>query len=372
MMTLKKAGHRQTMNKANSSPRLVPCLVIAGLLFTSQNGYSQDELKLFPQLLATHSQGDDYTTDSLFPALDIYLAGDWREIQYLVEYNWSEDRHVFERLQLGISFSDDAIIWLGRFHTPYGYWNHTYHHTQYLQASISRPSIEAYAEQGGIYSNHLAGILYEQKIDNADGSSMHLELAYGLASSIQVANAPGNVVLEDVDLFSFRHSEHDSAVTLRGSYEPAGSENDTIGFFILNANQVVINGIYDRIDFESMGLFTRFSWLENVFIVSAFTVSTEFTGPGVVTNVPRNFQAAYLHYELSLNEMLKLYARAENTWNAENQPYLDLLDSYILQREVAGIRFDFYQRHAVKLEWLRDHVASGENNSVYVEWSAIF
>src|SRR6266702_1772959 len=45
-----------------------------------------------------------------------------------------------ERLQIGYTFSDYATVWLGRFHTPYGYWNTAFHHGAQLQTSILRPS----------------------------------------------------------------------------------------------------------------------------------------------------------------------------------------------------------------------------------------
>lgn len=44
-----------------------------------------------------------------------------------------------ERVQIGYAFSDAAMVWAGRFHSPYGYWNTAYHHGAQLQPSIVRP-----------------------------------------------------------------------------------------------------------------------------------------------------------------------------------------------------------------------------------------
>src|SRR6266513_3180390 len=37
-----------------------------------------------------------------------------------------------ERAQLGYQFADSATVWLGRFHTPYGYYNTAFHHGQQI------------------------------------------------------------------------------------------------------------------------------------------------------------------------------------------------------------------------------------------------
>src|SRR6266566_1949968 len=41
-----------------------------------------------------------------------------------------------ERAQLGYQFADSATVWLGRFHTPYGYYNTAFHHGQQIATSL--------------------------------------------------------------------------------------------------------------------------------------------------------------------------------------------------------------------------------------------
>src|SRR6266513_2147746 len=41
-----------------------------------------------------------------------------------------------ERAQLGYQFADSATVWLGRFHTPYGYYNTDFHHGQQIATSL--------------------------------------------------------------------------------------------------------------------------------------------------------------------------------------------------------------------------------------------
>jgi hypothetical protein len=52
-----------------------------------------------------------------------------------------------ERVQLGYQFADAATLWLGRFHTPYGYYNTAYHHGQVVE----------FERTGGVMPAHTLG-----------------------------------------------------------------------------------------------------------------------------------------------------------------------------------------------------------------------
>ncbi|TLY61535.1 MAG: hypothetical protein E6K52_07590 [Gammaproteobacteria bacterium] len=43
-----------------------------------------------------------------------------------------------ERAQIGYQFSDSATVWVGRFHTPYGYYNTAFHHGQQIATALRR------------------------------------------------------------------------------------------------------------------------------------------------------------------------------------------------------------------------------------------
>jgi hypothetical protein len=63
-----------------------------------------------------------------------------------------------ERLQVGYTFSDEATVWLGRFHTPVGYWNTAFHHGSELQTSVLRPRFIDFEDQGGVVPAHTVGV----------------------------------------------------------------------------------------------------------------------------------------------------------------------------------------------------------------------
>ena len=63
-----------------------------------------------------------------------------------------------ERLQVGYTFSNATTLWLGRFHTPFGYWNTAFHHGQQLQTSVLRPQMIDFEDAGGVIPVHTVGV----------------------------------------------------------------------------------------------------------------------------------------------------------------------------------------------------------------------
>jgi hypothetical protein len=64
-----------------------------------------------------------------------------------------------ERLQVGYVAGDAVTVWLGRFHTPIGFWNTAYHHGLQIQTSATRPRFVDFEDAGGILPVHTVGTL---------------------------------------------------------------------------------------------------------------------------------------------------------------------------------------------------------------------
>jgi hypothetical protein len=62
-----------------------------------------------------------------------------------------------ERGEVGYQFSDEATLWVGRFHTPYGYVNTALHHGVWLDDALRRPGFLMFEDQGGILPAHTVG-----------------------------------------------------------------------------------------------------------------------------------------------------------------------------------------------------------------------
>jgi len=62
-----------------------------------------------------------------------------------------------ERAQIGYQFSDSATVWLGRFHTPFGFYNTAFHHGQEIATSLRRPRFLEFEDHGGVLPAHTVG-----------------------------------------------------------------------------------------------------------------------------------------------------------------------------------------------------------------------
>jgi len=96
--------------------------------------------------------------------LDFYLTPQFgANVRSLIElaFEYDDDGSLAvdaERLQIGYAFGDSLVLWAGRFHTPYGYWNTAFHHGAQIQTSITRPRFLGFEDQGGILPSHSVGL----------------------------------------------------------------------------------------------------------------------------------------------------------------------------------------------------------------------
>ena len=63
-----------------------------------------------------------------------------------------------ERAQIGYQFSDAATVWMGRYHTPYGYLNTALHHGAWINNSLRRPKFLQFEDNGGVVPAHTVGL----------------------------------------------------------------------------------------------------------------------------------------------------------------------------------------------------------------------
>ena len=122
--------------------------------------------------------------------MSFYLAPRLSDsVKSLIEFIFERDSNGdlttdVERLQIGYTFENGATAWLGRFHTPLGYWNTAYHHGQQLQLSVLRPQIIDFEDHGGIMPVHTVGLLGTGAV-NAGGGRVSYDLYVGNSPSIR-------------------------------------------------------------------------------------------------------------------------------------------------------------------------------------------
>ena len=88
-----------------------------------------------------------------------------------------------ERSIVRYDYNDHFKMSFGKYHTPIGYWNDTFHHGAWLQTTISRPEMVKF---GGTFTPiHFVGILAEGNIPSG---------GLGLAYSAGVGNGRSSIL----------------------------------------------------------------------------------------------------------------------------------------------------------------------------------
>ena len=248
-----------------------------------------------------------------------------------------------ERVQVGYSFNDAATLWMGRMHTPFGYWNTAFHHGQQLQTSIQRPRFIDFEDKGGIVPAHLVGLWLTGHIPVGSG-----KVTYDLVA----ANAPR--ILDGVlNPNNFRATGRAAAFVGNLGYRfGGGAEGLRVGAHAL-AYRTEDNGVNPLLG-RAGNTRVRGTGLYLVYDSDNWDVIGEsyfFRNRSLTEGGPsRSSNLAFLQVSY-LTGYLTPYARWERT-------RLDQRDDYFAgqttgqsyQRGVLGIRFDTTPNSAIKVE----------------------
>lgn len=190
--------------------------------------------------------------------LDLYMAPQFGDrVKSLIElvFEADEDGGIatdLERLQVGYTFSDAATGWVGRFHTPYGYWNTAFHHGAQIQTSVLRPRFLEFEDKGGILPAHTTGLWlagamgtdqgrfgYDayagnapQIVDTAPASSLATVNPVGFSSTVNAGTYAGSGTLDMVQSGS---TTHRTSVGFNAWLEPRAVEDLRLGLHGLRA-----------------------------------------------------------------------------------------------------------------------------------------
>ena len=249
-----------------------------------------------------------------------------------------------ERLQLGYTFSDAATAWVGRFHTPYGYYNTGFHHGQQIATSLRRPRFLDFEDKGGILPAHTVGAWVTGRLRAGDG-----KVTYDLYGG-NSARIAGNTL--DMNNSGTRNHNLSSGANL--GYVFGGSfDGLKLGMHYLRArvddDQVVPNTT--RLSAWGGYLYYDTSRWEHIAEIYRFNNGDISGGSGTRTSTAGFAQLAYRAGRWTP------YVRFERT-------ALDQTDNYFAQqtsgssykRGALGLRFDLDLKSALKLELAQTRV----------------
>lgn len=346
-----------------------PCIAIAsghmGHQSASDSWGIPGDLLIFPDV-SVISRFDQEPTRKLayteiIPELNLFYATNYKNFRFLGEFLLSTKSHNVERLQFGLNLGESSL-WLGRFHSPIGYWNMQYHHAAILQTSISRPSIMTFETFDGVIPNHLTGLLFEG-IHEFDGAGLYYTLGAGAGPDITDRLSPFNI-FEPA-------GSHRPGVAFRLGYQPISYGADEIGisgaYTELPGNRINVSKIKQVVGtVYGSWQFNDFHFLSEIVYVNNWL---DFYGGDSASN---DFVNAYSQLAWDVNPDWTVYGRIEGTLGSHNDPYLALFPKYVEDRFLGGIRYNLNHNMALKLEASKDHVRDDHFGQVMFQWSAVF
>ncbi|MBI3994536.1 MAG: hypothetical protein HY349_01035 [Nitrospirae bacterium] len=150
-------------------------MITAAVFFLSDSTGAGFELSAFSDVSFTECSRQECETvlgdrggrngNFVLGDLDFFGVNQFDQFDVLIELDIEEGRIVdLERLTLGYTVSDVLRIRAGRFHTPLGFWNPTYHHGIQIQPTIRRPQFLRFEDEKGILPLHTVGLYLSGRV----------------------------------------------------------------------------------------------------------------------------------------------------------------------------------------------------------------
>jgi len=283
--------------------------------------------------------------------LDFYLTpklGD--KLLALFELNFEVDDTGtvgvdIERGQLGYQFSDEATLWVGRFHTPYGYVNTALHHGVWINDALRRPKFLMFEDQGGVMPAHTVGawltgalrgdggkVLYDAFVGNGQ------QIIEGLVDMRSGGNAHGKPIYGGRLGYQWTSGQLEG-LTLGVDAFDSRIDDDQLP---QNLTEVRMYGAYAVYDTD------RWEHTAEVYL---------FDNLGIVPSTGNHrSKAYYAQFGYRGVPWMIPYARYERALLDQTDAYFSgQISGYSYYRSAVGARHDLNQRTALKFELANTH-----------------
>jgi hypothetical protein len=197
--------------------------------------------------------------------------------------------------------------------------------------------------------------------------------AYQAVFALGKASIIGESELIPFDLLD-ASSEHKTAVDFRLAYLPDQLGENQIGLILNWSNlgvedSLVVQQGLQHIEQGTVGVYADWRKSDWRILANLTYISNQMVKQ--VRKQTDTFSAAYLQAEYDINSEWKIFGRVEDTYGVENSEYLELFPSAILQRQMLGLRFDFYKNHALTIELSTIEIQSEDFDQAWLQWSAV-
>ncbi len=296
-------------------------------------------------------------------SLDLLYALDIGQYRFFGEFIASDEDNTLARLQLGYETHAGTTFWLGRFQTAQGYWNKTFHFRNYIQPSIQQPGIAGYEDEGGALNTHFSGLKLRQRWQAGNDSALQLEAGFGASAKFDDRR------LDAYDLLDPDGGRKPSS-SLRLSYQPNPGTDTEFGVFFVDSrismkqNQFTQNdqhmiGGFGNTRFDAMRLYGALYFVNNDLKSSSSSQQDD------------TFYSAWVQSDYRFNANWMPYIRVEHSNAKRSDAYISLFPRFVRNRWLAGLRWDFLDNQAIKLEYADTDFLREDSDQWAAQWSII-
>lgn len=310
---------------------------------------------------------DGRTSGFTLGNLDFYLTPTFGRVKMLAELNFEVNGEGgldtdLERMQLGYAVNDAFTGWMGRFHTPYGYWNAAFHHGAQIQTSVTRPRFVDFEDKGGVLPAHTVGLW----------ATGHAHLGGGHFMYDAYLGNGSRIVDGTLDFNAHRDDNANKAIGGNVGYAFSGALDGLLvglhalredvsayesGAQVARTRLAMAGGYFylDRDDWEGIGEYYR------------------FRNRDLDTGATHSSWAAFLQLGRTFAEHWTPYYRWEKTTFDPQDPYFALQQTgEAYRRHVLGVRYALNPNTDLKLEANQTRERFGAEDKSYTETRAQF
>lgn len=277
--------------------------------------------------------------------LDLYMTPSFGNVRTLIELAFHGDdagmaEAEIERLQIGYTFNDAATGWIGRFHTPYGYWNTAYHHGAQIQTALTRPEFLEFEDDGGVLPAHTVGG-WLTGVFSRESRRIGYDAYLGNAPQIQTAS-------NQLTMRQRGSTSHRTSTGFNVWYEPAAVDGLRVGVHGLRADVVDDAAAPNR-------TLLRMAGGHATYIAEPWEILAEYyrirNQDRSGTSGSHSSSAGYIQAGYNIGRWTP-YARAERAkYDRSDNYFLGLEGGRSYRRALAGLRYDVDPKAALKVEF---------------------
>ncbi|MFV2054836.1 MAG: hypothetical protein ACC707_00150 [Thiohalomonadales bacterium] len=286
-----------------------------------------------------------------------------------------------ERLAIQRNISDNMQFGFGRYHTPLGFWNTTYHHGSLIQNTVARPFFLEFEDAAsGIMPVHLVGfqlsgaasiIDYQIILGNNNGLNTQIDSEQSHENRLEVFNSvdfnndKSYVIRVGFNLF-------DSGLDLGFNY----MRNNVIEVGAATGDPNITPSLLDHgeilFEQEITGVSLRGKWGGFQLLSEAYQIqiadneALKRDGVLIANDNPYTSDAIYTQISYNFSKRLSLALRYETLDFEDNNTYLNVLGlTNSEQRNILSLNYIIGKSNALRFEFNQRNLDDPTIDSVY-------